>query len=52
MSLCIAAGAVIGAQIGARISKRLKGSAIMLCLAAALVIAGVRILYLGIAGLL
>lgn len=51
MSLSIACGTVIGAQIGARVSKRIKGSVIMLCLAAALVFAGVRILYMGIKGI-
>ena len=51
MSLSIALGAVAGAQVGARISKHLKGSAIMVCLAVALMLAGVRILYMGIAGL-
>lgn len=49
MSLSIAFGTVAGAQIGARISKRLKGSVIMLCLAIALIFAGVRILYMGLA---
>jgi len=51
MSLSIALGAIIGAQIGARVSKRIKGSVIMLCLAAALIFAGVRILYMGLAGI-
>lgn len=51
MSISIACGSVIGAQIGARISKRIKGSVIMLCLAGALVLAGVRILYMGIRGM-
>lgn len=51
MSVCIGIGAVIGAQIGARISKRIKGSIIMLCLAGALIFAGIRILYMGIIGM-
>lgn len=49
MSLSIALGTVAGAQIGARVSKRVKGSVIMLCLAAALCFAGARILYMGLA---
>lgn len=48
MSLSIAGGTVAGAQIGARISKHLKGSVIMLCLAIALIFAGARILYMGL----
>lgn len=50
-ALCIAVGAIIGAQVGARISKHIRGSVIMLCLAGALVLAGIRILYQGITGL-
>jgi len=46
----IAAGAVAGAQVGAVISKKVKGSAIMICLAAALILAGARILVTGILG--
>lgn len=48
MSLSIACGTVAGAQIGARVSRHLKGSVIMLCLAIALIFAGVRILYMGL----
>lgn len=48
MALSIAFGTVIGAQIGALISKHIKGSVIMLCLAIALIFAGVRILYMGL----
>lgn len=48
MSLSIACGTVAGAQIGARISRHLKGSVIMLCLAVALIFAGIRILYMGL----
>lgn len=48
MALSIACGAVIGAQVGARLSKRIKGSMIMLFLAAGLILAGARILYMGL----
>ena len=48
MALSIAFGTVVGAQIGARISKHIKGSVIMLCLAIALIFAGVRILCMGL----
>jgi len=48
LAFSIAAGAVVGAQFGARVSKRVKGSAIMICLAAALVLAGVRIILSGL----
>lgn len=48
MSLSIACGTVAGAQIGARISRHIKGSVIMLCLAIALLFAGARILYMGL----
>ncbi|OJU14361.1 MAG: hypothetical protein BGN88_05615 [Clostridiales bacterium 43-6] len=48
MALCIASGALVGAQIGARLSNKLKGSVIMICLAAALALVGVRILYTSI----
>lgn len=48
MSLSIACGTVIGAQIGARISRHIKGSVIMICLSIALIFAGVRILYMGL----
>ena len=51
ISLSIACGTVIGAQIGARVSKHIKGSVIMLCLAAALMLAGTRILYMGVKGI-
>ena len=49
MALSIAGGTVVGAQVGARLSKRIKGSMIMLFLAAALMFAGARILYMGLA---
>lgn len=49
MALATACGTIVGAQVGARISKRIKGSVIMICLAVALVIAGARILYMGLA---
>ncbi len=49
LSLSIACGTVAGAQIGARISKHVKGAVIMLCLAIALIFAGARILYMGLA---
>ncbi|MCL2772179.1 MAG: sulfite exporter TauE/SafE family protein [Oscillospiraceae bacterium] len=48
MAFSIAVGAVAGAQIGAFVSKKIKGSVIMICLAAALVIAGIRILISGL----
>jgi len=48
LALCLAVGAVAGAQVGAVLSKRVKGSAIMICLAVALFIAGVRIFALGL----
>jgi uncharacterized membrane protein YfcA len=48
MSLSIACGAIIGAQVGARISKHIKGSVIMICLAIALVFVGIRILLMGL----
>lgn len=48
MALSIAFGTAAGAQIGARISRHLKGSVIMLCLAIALIFAGARILYMGL----
>jgi len=48
MALCIAGGAVVGAQIGARISKRVKGSGLMICLAIALILSGLRILLTGL----
>ncbi|MCL2339955.1 MAG: sulfite exporter TauE/SafE family protein [Actinomycetia bacterium] len=51
MTLAIATSAVIGAQIGARISTRVRGSWIMILLAAALVLAGGRILITGILGI-
>lgn len=44
----IASGTIIGAQIGARVSKYLKGSVLMICLAIALLLAGIRILYMGL----
>ena len=48
MAFSIAGGAVAGAQIGARISTKVKGSHIMIFLACALILAGVRILLSGI----
>lgn len=48
MAICFGLGALLGAQLGARLSNRLKGSVILLCLAGALVIAGIRILLMGI----
>ncbi|MCL2883972.1 MAG: sulfite exporter TauE/SafE family protein [Oscillospiraceae bacterium] len=47
MAFVIAAGAVGGAQLGAHLSQKVKGSWIMILLAAALVLAGVRILVWG-----
>jgi hypothetical protein len=41
--LWLAAGVIIGSQIGARLSKRLKGSSIIRLLAVALVITGIRL---------
>ena len=49
IAFVIAAGAVAGAQAGAFFSKKIKGSAILICLAAALVLAGVRIFISGMA---
>jgi len=51
MAIYIGVGAIIGAQFGARLSKKFKGSILMIILAAALVIAGIRILILGISQL-
>ena len=48
MSVFIGIGAIFGAQIGAWLSKKIKGSVIMICLAVALILAGARILFLGI----
>jgi len=42
--LLLSAGAVLGAQIGAKISKRLKGKLIIRCLAVAMGLAGLKIL--------
>jgi len=47
-AFCIAGGAVAGAQIGARVSRKVKGSVIMIFLAVALILAGVRIFISGI----
>jgi len=47
--LVIAAGAVVGAQVGARLSRRIHGRWIMRSLAAALSLVGVRILILALA---
>lgn len=47
LAFSIAGGAIAGAQAGALISKRAKGSVIMIFLAAALVLAGVRIFISG-----
>lgn len=46
----LAAGVLAGAQIGAHLSGTLKGRGIILSLAAALVLAGARILYQAVAG--
>ncbi|MDP4121060.1 MAG: sulfite exporter TauE/SafE family protein [Bacillota bacterium] len=51
MAICIAIGTIVGAQIGARLSKRIKGSVIMLCLSAALALVSLRILFMGISGM-
>lgn len=48
MAFCIAGGAVAGAQIGARLSKKVKGSVIMIFLSAALILAGTRIFISGL----
>lgn len=48
MAFLIAGGAVAGAQAGAALSRRIKGSLIMILLAAALILAGVRILLSGL----
>jgi len=48
MAFCVAGGAVAGAQIGAAASKKVKGSLIMILLAAALILAGARIFVSGI----
>jgi len=46
--LLLAAGVLVGAQIGAKISQRFKSTWIIKCLAIALLIVGLRILYQGI----
>jgi uncharacterized membrane protein YfcA len=51
MVIPLAAGAIIGAQLGAKVSKKLKGALIVRILAIALCSAGVRILIYGIMGL-
>lgn len=43
--LCLAIGVICGAQLGAKISKRLKGRGIVLVLAVVLVFVGLRFLY-------
>ena len=43
--LCLAIGVIGGAQLGARISKRLKGRGILLVLATVLIFVGLRFLY-------
>lgn len=48
MAVCIGIGAIIGAQLGARLSKKIKGSILMVCLASALILVGIRILILGL----
>lgn len=50
MAILIGIGAIVGAQFGARLSNKIKGSAIMLCLAIALMLVGIRILILGLMG--
>jgi uncharacterized membrane protein YfcA len=42
--VCLAGGAVVGAQLGARLSRRIHGRWIMRALAIALALAGIRIL--------
>lgn len=49
-ALCIAAGAIPGAQIGARLSRRLRGDAIIRVLAISLVIVSLRLAWSGITG--
>ena len=44
LTASIASAAIVGAQIGARLSKRLGGTAIILCLSAAILFAGTRII--------
>mgnify|MGYP003591612365 CR=1 FL=1 len=43
--ICLAAGVIGGAQLGARLSKRLKGRGILLVLATVLIFVGLRFLY-------
>ena len=43
--LCLAAGVICGAQLGAKISKRLKGRRIILVLSGVLICVGLRFLY-------
>jgi uncharacterized membrane protein YfcA len=47
MAVCIGIGAIVGAQVGARLSNKFKGSVIMICLAVALMLVGVRIFIKG-----
>ncbi|MCL2342506.1 MAG: sulfite exporter TauE/SafE family protein, partial [Firmicutes bacterium] len=47
LAFSLAGGAVVGAQLGARFSKKVKGSVLMFLLAVALVMAGVRIFLSG-----
>jgi uncharacterized membrane protein YfcA len=51
MVIPLAAGAIVGAQLGAEVSKKLKGALIVRILAIALCSAGVRIFIFGISGL-
>ena len=50
--LALCAGAVIGARLGAHLSKRIHGRWIMRILAVALSLVGVRVLVMAIAALL
>ncbi len=47
-TICLSIGVVIGAQIGALLSNRMKGTFIIRALAAALALAGIRILFMAL----
>jgi uncharacterized membrane protein YfcA len=49
-ALLIAAGAIPGAQVGALLSRRLRGPVVARLLVLALVVVGVRLLFGGLAG--
>lgn len=49
-ALLISAGAIPGAQLGARLAQRFRGPAIARLLSAALVVVGARLLYAGVVG--